>query len=517
MLHILPVTLIVACNGIDNQVGGIGDPNDPAPILVVEPAILQFDALLLDETESLSFTMTNEGDAALEIDSLTITQTTAFTIAGDTSFYIPVGESVEVPVVFSPTAATNSGQVLIASDDPSPLTDVVDLAGDGKLPELRIVPDPYDFGNVPPGCSSGGDLTLQNSGDAPLEITSIAHSGVGFSVIQPSLPVTLEPSEEYPVEIVFAPPDYDEYEGQLFVVSNEAAGQRTAEQQGTGDDASPFIDQFIQPDGPWEMTDILFHVDRSCSMWNDADNLSSNFNDFLVAMEEIEADWQVGVVTEDNGCINGGILNADTVNVESKFRSAVFGPHQDYTEAGLYIAAQALKDSALNGGCNDGFLREDSRLSVVLISDEPDQSPRGSEEWKNEIKGTAEGVRISAVAGDVPGGCPSADEGWGYYEAAIETNGYFLSICSVDWGRNLELIAALAGEPTDTFPLSHSPDVDTLEVRQQDSPPNGSWHEETEGWTYDDSQNAIVFDADNLPPANARVEVEYVAPLDCEN
>ncbi len=516
MLQILPVALLSGCNGIDNTIDNIGGPNDPAPIMVVEPAILQFEALLLEESETLSFTISNEGDASLDIESLDITGTTAFRIAGDTSFYIPVGESVEVPVTFQPTASSNTGQVRIISDDPDPLSDVVDLAGDGKLPELRIVPDPYDFGNVPPGCSSGGDLTLQNAGLAPLEISSVAHSGVGFSLIQPTLPVTLEPGEEFPVEIVFAPPDYEEYDGSLFVVSNEAAGQRTAEQLGTGDDASPFIDQFIQPDGPWEKTDILFHVDRSCSMWNDADNLSSNFNDFLVAMEEIEADWQVGVVTEDSGCINGGILDADTVNVESKFRSAVFGPHQDYTEAGLYIAAQALKDSALNGGCNDGFMREDSRLSVVLISDEPDQSPRGSEEWKNEIKSKGEGIRISAVAGDVPGGCPSADEGWGYYEAAIETNGYFLSICSVDWGRNLELIAALAGEPTDTFPLSHTPDQDTLEVRQQDSPPNGSWHEVTEGWTYDEAQNAIVFDADSLPPANARLEVEYVAPLDCE-
>lgn len=517
MLHILPVTLLVACNGIDSGVNLIGDPDDPAPILVVDPPILAFDALLLDESQSLSFTISNEGDAALDIEALTITGTAAFSIAGDTSFYIPVGESVSVPVQFTPTAATNVGQVRITSDDPDPLSDVIDLTGEGKLPELRISPDPYDFGNVPPGCSSGGDLTLQNAGRAPLEITSVAHSGVGFSVIQPDLPVTLDPGEEFPVEIVFAPPDYEDYEGQLFVVSNEAAGQRSADQQGTGDDASPFVDQFIQPDGPWEKTDILFHVDRSCSMWNDADNLSNNFNDFLVAMDEIAADWQVGVVTEDSGCINGGILTEDTVNIESKFRSAVFGPHQDYTEAGLYIASMALKDAALNGGCNDGFLREDSRLSIVLISDEPDQSPRGSDEWKNELMGKSEGVRISAVAGDVPGGCASADEGWGYYEAAIETNGYFLSICSVDWGRNLELIAALAGEPTDTFPLSHNPDEETLQVRQQDSPPYGAWAKLDAGWTYDPAQNAIVFDADHLPPPNARIEAEYVAPLDCEN
>ena len=305
--------------------------------------------------------------------------------------------------------------------------------------------------------------------------------------------------------------------GDLPRLTDLRAGRRgLAEQLGTGDDASPFVDQFIQPDGPWEQTDILFHVDRSCSMWNDADNLSSNFNDFLVAMEDIEADWQVGVVTEDSGCINGGILIEDTVNVESKFRSAVFGPHGDFTEAGLYIASQALKDSALNGGCNDGFLREDSRLSVVLISDEPDQSPRGSDEWSAELRSKGHGIRISAVAGDVPGGCPSADEGWGYYEAALATNGYFLSICSVDWGRNLELIAALAGEPTDTFPLSHTPDVDTLEVRIQDLPPNGAWRDVTEGWDYDDDQNAIVYHADSLPVPNARIEAEYIAPLDCE-
>src|SRR4026209_98998 len=55
-------------------------------------------------------------------------------------------------------------------------------------PIINVTPSSHDFGRVNVGSSSGNfDFTITNAGDATLNITSLNHSGSGFSASAASL------------------------------------------------------------------------------------------------------------------------------------------------------------------------------------------------------------------------------------------------------------------------------------------------------------------------------------------
>ena len=91
------------------------------------------------------------------------------------------------------------------------------------------------------------------------------------------------------------------------------------------------------------------------------------------------------VATRDDGCKNGTFITKDTAKEEisALFQQAVDQPGGTYTEAGLMITRNAVNQ--VDGGeCNDGFMRDGSMVSFVLISDETEQSPSGAS-WSENV------------------------------------------------------------------------------------------------------------------------------------
>ena len=81
-----------------------------------------------------------------------------------------------------------------------------------------------------------------------------------------------------------------------------------------------------------------------------------------------------------------------------------------------------------SGECNFGFMRQNAMLHIVMVSDEPEQSPYSWDTYVNQIinkKGNINNVRLSAVAGDYPNGCSTAMAGSGYWESVSMTSGVF--------------------------------------------------------------------------------------------
>jgi hypothetical protein len=175
---------------------------------------------------------------------------------------------------------------------------------------------------------------------------------------------------------------------------------------------------------------------------------------------------------------------------------------------GLQNVARAIEDAG-PGGCNEGFLRPDTTLHVIILTDENDESPGfdgDPEYWRGytarviAAKGDDD-VRFSAVAGPVPGGCVSAEAGTGYIDAVDFTGGEFLSICE-DWVSQLDLLADLSVTQT-TFVLEMPAEPDSLEV----------WVDDiaiTERFRYDSAQRAVVFEPAVAPHTNQSVRIDYV-------
>ena len=174
----------------------------------------------------------------------------------------------------------------------------------------------------------------------------------------------------------------------------------------------PKFDLGAQPDVHQEVedgctkVDFLFVVDNSGSMEDEQANLVANFPNFIngiqATLEDVE-EYHVGVVTSD---VYGGnpaqcrLLGGLVVQTSGSASSnAVCGPYATGTNymtqadnlAGAFgcaaqvgvsgsgierpmnaMEAAVRGDHAGAGQCNEGFLREDALLVIVLITDEWD-------------------------------------------------------------------------------------------------------------------------------------------------
>ncbi len=139
-----------------------------------------FGDVLVGNGEEWTFTITNEGGAVLEIDSVT-TAGDYFADNIDEAFNLEPGADREVTVTFAPEEAGDfEGMVLITSNDPDNGEIEVALAGRGvdeDLPDIELSTDEIDFGEVPAGEVAEEILTIANRGGAVLEIEEISIDG----------------------------------------------------------------------------------------------------------------------------------------------------------------------------------------------------------------------------------------------------------------------------------------------------------------------------------------------------
>lgn len=195
-------------------------------------------------------------------------------------------------------------------------------------------------------------------------------------------------------------------------------------------------------------------------------------------------------------------------------------------------------------GTNAGFLREDSTLVVVIITDEGDTSRRlenGSEdpttyleafdEFELPIKFAVIGPDYDVEQNAFPCNSGGATT-WGSERLLIvseETSGFYNPIeessgagCDVsDFSVHLNDLGQLLNTLTNVFQLQSIPDTDTIRVYVdgEEIYPAASTTNDAgdvsyqKGWYYDPSQNAVVFTDDVVPDYNQDVRIYYL-PLE---
>lgn len=173
----------------------------------------------------------------------------------------------------------------------------------------------------------------------------------------------------------------------------------------------------VQQTQPRAKVDILWVVDSSGSMAWAQNQLKSKFQSFAQKLKETRIDFQVGVTSLDvcqtDSTTGYAVANAlcpsatyipDAVKVGGKFvgslrgslqadpgskktilrdmpdfveafqRTALLGTKGSAFEHGLWAAKMAVEKSLPSGGENAGFVRPDASLSVIVLSDEEDDS-----------------------------------------------------------------------------------------------------------------------------------------------
>lgn len=505
---------LIGCS--DQSLHAIDDANGAGgPEIAVDPEVIDFGTASRGEYRNDVFTVTNVGEGDLHVSEIVLADDDAgFSILSETlDFYLPAGASQEIEVDWTPFGVSQKNNVFVTSDDEDVEKATVELRGEGLVPELKIDPDPYDLGNTYVGCPRTGQIDLVNVGTDVLDVEYVDVFNDGYFEIENpnTLPATLQSGESIPLYVTFDPDEDISYDGEIVVTSTEPKGTRTGTQTGLGLYTAEYKEKWEVPYDP--PSDIMFLVDQSCSMDDDQTRLANNFELFADTLNDYTSDWQIIVVNDDDGCTNSGILVPGGSSWRDRFKSAVKKGGGSFTESLLTPAAYATGKSG-SGQCNAGFMRDGALLHIIAVSDEPEQSPYTSGySWSQLVdmmvanKGSASLVKVSAIVGDYPSGCSTADPGTGYYEAANYTGGEFLSICASSWSGYMSALAE-ASISMDTYELNATPVEHTLWVAVNDV-------ERTSGWYYDSGGNSVII-TENIPEGGDVVKVTYAGLANCD-
>ena len=175
--------------------------------LQCNPCSHAFGKVQIGSSSSISIKLSNVGTRTLHISSKSV-QGSAFSFG---SFPVPVkiqpGASVQLPVIFTPTAkGWTEGKLTLTSNAPnSPLNMHVQGTGvSSNGPQLGVAPATLTFGNVTVGSSASLQATLTAS-NAALTISSDGSTSSEFAILGLNLPVTIPAGQSIPVTIQFTP------------------------------------------------------------------------------------------------------------------------------------------------------------------------------------------------------------------------------------------------------------------------------------------------------------------------
>jgi hypothetical protein len=218
----------------------------PQGRIATSMSALAFSDTQLGSNSMQSITVSNDGNAALQLTAFSITGTHAgdYTRGGTCSTAVPlaIGATCSVSVTFSPSAlGSRNATLTITHDGSNPSEGVIALSGTGvpiPAPAVSLAPSGgLDFGaQTLGGLYPPRVLTLTNSGTAALNVASIAVEGAAFSDVSAApCPATLSPSQSCQIGVAFTPAAAGaSYAGAVRITSNAAGSPHTVPLAGSG-------------------------------------------------------------------------------------------------------------------------------------------------------------------------------------------------------------------------------------------------------------------------------------------
>jgi Cep192 domain 4 len=210
---------------------GTGTGTGASASASVPSSTLEFGSVVVGTSNSQTITLSNPG-VDLTIISVAISGA-GFGVSGiSTPLTLDTGQSVSFTATFDPASATTvSGDISMES---STATYTIGLSGTGVAAVLQISPSTssVSFGNVAMGTSSSQPVTLTNTGNADVNISSVTASGTGFASSGGS-GVILAPNQSVTATVSFDPSAAGAVTGRLSISSN-ATNSPTIQLSGAG-------------------------------------------------------------------------------------------------------------------------------------------------------------------------------------------------------------------------------------------------------------------------------------------
>lgn len=450
--------------------------------------------------------------------------------------FFPLSEKQTTPL----TPPNFTGAMDVKTNGNPPVRRVV-LDGLATKSCVQVVPDNIDFGLVTINCSSRNEkIRIYNTCKDSITVNKIGFSSGasnGFRIVKAQVtPFTVPSGQDAEIELAYRATAPARKQNAVFEIEHTLKQQSPLSVPliAEGTTTSEQTDTFNQLKSP--KIDILFVIDNSCSMGDEQQSMATNFASFIQWASNLKVDFQIGVTTTDTGGspIGGSvtpgelvgpkgdkILTAATPNLQAAFTQRVrVGTNGGGTEAGLEGAKQALSHPLITTGVNKGFLRKDASLSIIAVSDEPDQSPQPAQFYINffkNIKGFKfpNMFRFNAVIGydektkknqcGGSGGNAGARSNGRYLAVVQSSRGIVSSICNSNWANTLSRIGAVTFGLKKQFLLSRPADPKTIQVKVD----GAVVAKGATTWDFSTQDNSIVFI--KSPTAGAAIQVTYKA------
>jgi len=201
----------------------------------ISPSALAFNTVAVGSSATQNFTLTNTGNAALNITAAGITGS-GYTTNLSAPATIAPGANSTFTVTYAPTSeGSASGSVSLTSNAPgSP--EAITLSGTGLQAQPAANPTSTTFANVAVGNSNSQPITLKNNGNTTLTFSqvSVTGSSSGFSVTGISTTTTIAAGASTTFNAVFTPTLAGTVSGSVVLTTNGAPSQLTVALSGTG-------------------------------------------------------------------------------------------------------------------------------------------------------------------------------------------------------------------------------------------------------------------------------------------
>lgn len=189
--------------------------------LVSIPSSLSFGYAVKNVGKSSSFTLLNNGNVDLTIDSIYSVE--PFTPASSYNTFLPAGQSLSVPVFFLPAATLIYNEIIYVATSIGTFAVPVHGIGENPAPAWYYSFTMYDFGLTDAAIGESVILTIYNTGNVPWVMDDWDISEEHFTVSDTIF--SLNPGQSKSITISFLPTAIDIYEATLLWTSNAIGTQ----------------------------------------------------------------------------------------------------------------------------------------------------------------------------------------------------------------------------------------------------------------------------------------------------
>lgn len=410
----------------------------------------------------------------------------------------------------------------------------------GPRPDIQLEPESLSFGRQLTECPTDPrTVTVRNVGGSELRIDEVRFGGEGSSAYTfTGEPVDLLPGESFELQVVFEAGGHIAYPADLVVESNDPdEGVAAVGLDGEGGD-NPFNEDTFLQDTP-SSVDVLWVLDNSCSMSGTTAALEGAMDQFISSFVTLGLDYQMGVTTTDmdNPAHQGRLQGPTKVLTSAMTQQAVvegFDEAADPTSSGSgneqALAAAYAALEAPGHALQEGLVRDDANLAVIVVGDEDDFSSQQAGYYTSWIDAYKVDPGMTSVSGLVPQsgdfgdifndptGCVEAMAATKLIDVIDSTGGMRAPLCDLDFDQVMQWLSFTAAGLETAFPLSGTPLTGAAGIEvtvDGTSVAEDIWGQE--GWRYDSQNNTVVFFGQSIPGPSSSVVITYPVSGTCSS